>query len=51
LGRIENFLTRLETYLEVTPTAEMTNTMMKIMIEVLSILSIATKEIKEGRMS
>ncbi|KAI0287839.1 hypothetical protein BC826DRAFT_1042259 [Russula brevipes] len=49
-GRIENFLTRLETYLEVTPTTEMTNIMMKIMIEVLSILSIATKEIKEGRM-
>lgn len=33
------------------PTAEMTDISVKIMIEVLSILGIATKEIKQSRMS
>ncbi len=50
-GRIENFFKRLEAYIEVTPTTEMMDITMKIMVEVLSILSIATKEIKEGKLS
>ena len=49
--RIENFFLRLETYVKVPPTAGMTDIIMKIMIEVLSILAIATKETKEGRTS
>ena len=49
--RIENFFRRLETYVEVTPTAGMTDIMVKIMVEMLSILSIATKEIKQSRAS
>jgi len=49
--RIEIFFRRLESYTEVPPTAEMMNITMKIMVEVLSILAIATKEIKQGRMS
>jgi len=49
--RIENFFRRLETYVEVPPTAGMTNLIVKIMVEVLSILSIATKEIKQSRTS
>ena len=49
--RIENFFRRLETYVEVPPTAGMTDIIVKIMVEVLSILSIATKEIKESRAS
>ena len=49
--RIENFVRRLETYAEVPPTAEMMDIIMKIMVEVLSILAIATKETKQGRMS
>ena len=49
--RIENFFRRLETYVEVPPTAGMTDIIVKIMIEVLSILAIATKDIKEGRTS
>jgi len=49
--RVENFFRRLETYAEVTPTAEMMDIIMKIMVEVLSILAIATKETKQGRMS
>ena len=49
--RIENFFRRLETYVEVPPTAGMTDIIVKIMVETLSILSIATKEIKQSRAS
>ena len=49
--RIENFLKRLETYTEVRPSAAMTDIIVKIMVEVLNILGIATKEIKQGRTS
>jgi hypothetical protein len=37
--------------MEVPPTVAMTDVIVKIMIEVLSILAIATKEIKQGRAS
>lgn len=49
--RIESFFKRLESYTELPPTPSMTDVIVKIMIEVLSILSIATKEIKQGRSS
>jgi hypothetical protein len=49
--RIENFFRRLESYTEVPPSAAMTDVIVKITIEVLSILAIATKEIKQGRSS
>ena len=49
--RIECFFRRLEIYTEVPPTTEMMDTIIRIMVEVLSILGIATKEIKQGRMS
>jgi len=49
--RIENFFRRLETYVQVPPTAGMTDMIVKIMIEVLSILAIATREISQGRAS
>ena len=49
--RMENFFRRLETYVEIPPTAGMTDIIVKIMVEVLSILSIATKEIKQSRAS
>jgi len=49
--RIENFFRRLETYIEVPPDAGMTGTIVKIMVEVLSILAIATKEIKQNKAS
>ena len=49
--RIENFFKRLETYTEVRPSAAMTDIIVKIMVEVLNILGIATKEIKQGRTS
>ncbi|KAI0299219.1 hypothetical protein BC826DRAFT_996070, partial [Russula brevipes] len=47
--RIENFFRRMETYIEVPPTAGMMDIIIKIMAEVLSILAIVTKEIKQGR--
>jgi hypothetical protein len=49
--RIEGFFKRLETYTEVRPTVAMTEVTVKILIEVLSILAIATKQIKQGRSS
>ncbi|KAH9041905.1 hypothetical protein EDB83DRAFT_2524063 [Lactarius deliciosus] len=47
--RIENFFKRLETYTSIRATAAMTDIIVKIMVEVLNILAIATKEIKQGR--
>jgi len=48
---MENFFRRLEVYTEMTPTTEMINMIMKIMVEVVTILGIATKEIRQGRTS
>jgi hypothetical protein len=50
-GRVEYFFKRLEAYIEVRPTTAMTDIIVKIMVEVLSILGIVTKEIGQGRMS
>jgi hypothetical protein len=49
--RIEMFFRRLDTYTQVPPTTDMMDMIIQIMVEVLSILGIATKEIKQGRMS
>ena len=49
--RIEMFFGRLVVYTEVEPTPEMMDMMVQITVEVLSILGIATKEIKQGRTS
>ncbi|KAH9007924.1 hypothetical protein EDB84DRAFT_1447237 [Lactarius hengduanensis] len=46
--RIGFFFNRLETYTEVRPTAAMTNIITKIMVEVLTIFGIATKELRRG---
>ena len=45
------FFMRLEKYIAVRPTAAMTDIIVQIMVEVISILGIATKEIKERRIS
>jgi hypothetical protein len=50
-GRIEMFFQRLETYTKARPTTEMMDITIQIMVEVLSILGIAMKEIKQGRIS
>lgn len=49
--RIENFLRRLETYVDVQPTLGMTDIIVKVMVEVLFILGIATKEINQNSAS
>ncbi|KAH9015494.1 hypothetical protein EDB85DRAFT_2280300, partial [Lactarius pseudohatsudake] len=48
-GRMEYFFMRLEKYIDVRPTAAMTDIIVKIMVELISILGIVTKEIKQGR--
>jgi hypothetical protein len=48
---IENFLRRLKIYTEIPPTPAMTETLVKIMIELLSVLALATKQINQGRFS
>ena len=49
--RMEAFFRRLDTYTEAAPNQRMVDTISAIMVEVLKILAIATKEIKQGRMS
>ena len=48
---IERFFQRLEIYTGITPTTAMMNIIVDIMVEVLTILAIATKEVKRGRLS
>ena len=45
------FFRRLDVYTQVPRTNEMMDLIIQIMVEVLCILGIATKEIKQGRMS
>ena len=49
--RIESFFQRLESYTTMEPTAAMTEVIVKVMVQVLSILAIATNQIKQGRSS
>jgi hypothetical protein len=50
-SRMEFYFKRLEQYIEVRPSAAMTDIIVKIMVEVLSILGIVTKEIGLGKLS
>ena len=50
-NRIERFFSRLEIYTGITPTAAMTDIIIEIMVEILIVLGIATKEVKRGRFS
>jgi hypothetical protein len=49
--RIENFFRRLETYTEVPTTEAMKDIIVKIMVEVIGIFGIVTKEVRQGRAS
>lgn len=49
--RIESFFKRLGTYTQISLTTEMAEVLVKIVSEVLSILSIATKEVNRKRAS
>jgi hypothetical protein len=50
-NRVEHFFRRLEIYIVLTPTAGMTDMIVEIMVEVLAIFAIATKELKRGPLS
>jgi hypothetical protein len=47
----ENFLSRLSIYTGVPPTPALTNVLVKIIVELLSTLALATKQVKQGRLS
>ena len=49
--RMEIFFQRLDIHTRISPAPEMIDIIVKIMVEVLSILGIATKEMKQGRIS
>ncbi|KAI0295319.1 hypothetical protein B0F90DRAFT_1670156 [Multifurca ochricompacta] len=46
---VGNFLKRLHVYIEMTVTPLMSDIIVKIIVQVLSVLSLATKQIKQGR--
>ena len=50
-NHIESFFRRLETYTCIKPSMAMTDMIIQIMVEVLNILALATKEVKCGRLS
>ena len=49
--RLGNFLQRLEIYIKIPPTTMMTDIIVRIMVQVLSVLALTTKQIKQGRIS
>jgi hypothetical protein len=51
LESIEHFLNRLDIYTRIPPTPAMDEIVAKIMVELLSTLALATKELKQGRSS
>ena len=50
-GRIENFIGRIRIYTEITLTPAMTEMVVKIMVELLSVLALITKQLNQGRFS
>jgi lactate dehydrogenase-like 2-hydroxyacid dehydrogenase len=48
---IDNFLRRLTIYTETPSTPAIAEMLVKIMIELLSVLALATKQIRQGRFS
>jgi len=48
---VGSFLNRLRIYAEIPFSSSMSNIIVKIMVEVLSVLSLATKQVKQGRLS
>jgi hypothetical protein len=49
--RIEHFFQRLEIYINIKPSVAMTKMIVDIMVEVLNVLALATKEVKRERLS
>jgi hypothetical protein len=46
-----NFFKRLEVYTTIPPTPMMTDIIVNVMVELLSVLALTTKEIMQGRFS
>ena len=51
LESVEHFLNRLDIYTKIPPTDSMTEIIIKILVELLSILALATKQIRQGKLS
>ena len=51
LESIEHFLHRLDIYTKIPPTVGMTEMIVKILVELLSILALATKQLQQGKLS
>ena len=49
--RLGNFLERLKIYVRIPPTTAMSVIIVKIMVQVLSVLALGTKQIKQGQIS
>jgi hypothetical protein len=47
----ENFLSRLSIYAGIPPTPALTNVLVKIIVELISTLALATKQVRQGRFS
>jgi hypothetical protein len=47
--RVENFLSRLQSYTETPSAGAMSDIIMEVMVEMFSILAVATTEIKQAR--
>jgi hypothetical protein len=47
----ENFLRRLDIYAKIPPATAMTEIVVKILVELLSTLALATQQVKQGRLS
>ena len=48
---VEHFLNRLDIYTKIPPTVSMTEIIIKILVELLSILALATKQLQQGKLS
>jgi hypothetical protein len=51
LESVEHFLNRLDIYTKIPPTVGMTEMIIKILVELLSILALATKQLQQGKLS
>jgi uncharacterized membrane protein len=51
LESVEHFLKRLNIYTKIPPTHAMTEIVVKIIVELLSTLALATKQLRQGRPS
>ena len=51
LESVKHFLDRLDIYTRIAPTVSMTEMIIKILVELLSILALATKQLQQGKLS